>query len=172
MTNRKDSKTLRDRLLSGEVLFGPFMKIPATVAPELMGYAGFDFCFIDLEHSTFSFQCAEDMVRAAEVAGIAPIIRTYDGHPPTLTRALDTGCAGVLVPNVKTREEVEAVVRGGRYHPLGGRGMDPHARSARYRTIPKEVYFATSNERTMLAVQIEGVQGVENLGEILDCGWY
>jgi 4-hydroxy-2-oxoheptanedioate aldolase len=144
------------------------MKIPATAPVELVAYAGFDFCIIDLEHSPFTFERAEDMVRAAEGAGTAPIIRTFDSQPSTLVRALDTGCDGVLVPNLTTREETEKVVRGARFHPLGQRGMDPHARSARYRTIPKEVYFSEANDRTLLGVQIEGVAGVRNLDDILE----
>jgi 4-hydroxy-2-oxoheptanedioate aldolase len=157
---------LRSRLAAGASVFGTFLKIPASVPAELAGYAGFDFCIIDLEHSPFSFERAEDIVRAAQGAGVAPIIRVYDGQPSTLVRALDTGCDGILVPNLKSRAEAEMVVRGARFHPLGERGMDPHARSARYRTIPKEVYFAEANDRTVLGVQIEGVAGVQNLDDI------
>jgi 4-hydroxy-2-oxoheptanedioate aldolase len=149
--------TLRSRLAAGGTVFGTFLKIPASVPAELAGYAGFGFCIIDLEHSPFSFERAEDIVRAAQGAGVAAVIRTYDGQPSTLVRALDTGCDGILVP---------MVVRGARFHPLGERGMDPHARSARYRAIPKEVYFAEANDRTVLGVQIEGVAGVQNLDAI------
>jgi len=167
MTTAGERKTLREKLTGGQVLFGPFLKIPASVVPELVGYAGFDFCIIDLEHSPFSFERAEDMVRAAQVAGLNAVIRTYDSQPSTLVRALDTGCAGVLVPNVKNRQEVETVVRGARFHPLGERGMDPHARAARYRTASTEIFFAHDNEKRLLGVQIEGVAGVENLDEIM-----
>ena len=159
--------TIRGRLAAGECVFGPFLKIPAAVPAELAGLAGFDFCIIDLEHSPFTFERAEEIVRAAQGAGVAPIIRTFDGQPPTLVRALDTGCEGILVPNVKSAPETETVVHGARFHPLGERGMDPHARAARYRTIPKEVYFAEANVRTLLGVQIEGVMGVQNLESIV-----
>ncbi len=159
--------SIRSRLAQGECLFGIFLKIPASVSAELAGYAGLDFCIIDLEHSPFTFERAEDMVRAAEGAGAAPVIRTFDGQPHTLVRALDTGCAGLLVPNLTSRAQAELVVRGARFHPLGERGMDPHARAARYRTIPKETYFAQANSQTLLGMQIEGVTGVDNLEEIL-----
>lgn len=167
MVDVRKGKTLRDRLSDGETVFGPFMKIPASVPAELVGYAGFDFCIIDLEHSPFTFERAEDMVRAAQGAGVAPIIRTFDGQPPTLVRALDTGCEGILVPNLGSRAQAETVVRGARFHPLGERGMDPHARSARYRTIPKAEYFAEADSRTLVGVQIEGIAGVQNLDLIV-----
>lgn len=168
MTHSAKSKTVRHRLMAGECLFGPFLKIPAPAVVELIAYAGFDFCVIDLEHSPFTFERAEEMVRAAQGAGIAPVIRTYDSQPSTLSRALDTGCEGILVPNLKTRAEAESVVRGSRFHPWGERGMDPYARSARYSTVPKGTYFLEANERTMVGIQIEGVLAVQNLDDIVE----
>ncbi len=168
MVEREESKSLRHRLAAGEFVFGPFLKIPASVSAEIAGYAGFDFCVIDLEHSPFSLERAEEMVRVAQAARVVPIIRTFDGRPSTLVRALDTGCDGILVPNIQSRAEVEGVVRAARFHPGGERGMDPYARSARYGAIPKEVYFERANERTLLGVQIEGMQAVQCLDEILD----
>ncbi|MFC2037422.1 HpcH/HpaI aldolase/citrate lyase family protein [Chloroflexota bacterium] len=167
MLDATGTKTIRQRLVDGECVFGPFLKIPASAPVELVGYAGFDFCVVDLEHSPFTFERAEELVRAAQGVGLASIIRTFDGQPPTLVRALDTGCDGILVPNLQSRTETEMVVRGARFHPLGERGMDPHARSARYRMIPKEVYFAQANERTLIGVQIEGMMGVQNLDDIV-----
>ena len=168
MTDTKKNMILRDRLSAGENVFGPFLKIPAAAPVEIVGYAGFDFCIVDLEHSPYTFERAEELVRAAQGAGVAPIIRTFDSQPSTLVRALDTGCEGILVPNVKSLAEAERVARGGRFHPLGERGMDPHARSARYRTIPKEIYFAEADKRTLVGVQVEGMEGVQNLSDIVD----
>lgn len=168
MPDSAKTGTIRHRLGAGECLFGPFLKIPASAIVELVGYAGFDFCVIDLEHSPFTFERAEEMVRAAQAAGVAPIIRTGDSHPSTLARALDTGCQGILVPNLKSRTEAESVVRSSRFYPWGERGMDPYARSARYHTIPKEVYFAEANEQTMIGVQIEGMTAVQNLDDIVE----
>jgi 4-hydroxy-2-oxoheptanedioate aldolase len=168
MTDTKKNMILRDRLSAGENVFGPFLKIPAAAPVEIVGYAGFDFCIVDLEHSPYTFERAEELVRAAQGAGVAPIIRTFDSQPSTLVRALDTGCEGILVPNVKSLAEAERVARGARFHPLGERGMDPHARSARYRTIPKETYFAETDKWTLVGVQVEGMEGVQNLGDIVD----
>jgi 4-hydroxy-2-oxoheptanedioate aldolase len=162
------NRTIRERLAAGESLFGPFLKIPAATPVEIVGYAGFDFCVIDLEHSPYTIERAEDLVRAAQVAGVAPVIRAFDGQPSTLVHALDTGCEGVLVPHVQSRAEAERVVQGARFYPLGERGMDPHARAARFRSVPKEVYFAQANERTLVGAQVEGMEGVQNLDDIVD----
>jgi 4-hydroxy-2-oxoheptanedioate aldolase len=168
MSDAARAQTIRHRLASGEYVFGPFLKIPASVPIELIGHAGFDFCVVDLEHSPFTFERAEELVRVAEGAGVASIIRTFDGHPSTLVRALDTGCEGILVPNLNSRMEAEMVVRGARYHPLGERWMDPYARSARFGMVPKESYFAQANSQTLVGVQIEGLKGVQNLDDIVE----
>jgi 4-hydroxy-2-oxoheptanedioate aldolase len=159
--------SLRDRLQAGENVFGPFLKIPASAPAELIAYAGFHFCVIDLEHSPFSFERAEEIVRAAQGAGLSTVIRSFDYQPSTLSRCLDTGCDALLVPNVETREEAEQVVSGARFHPLGKRGMDPRARSARFGTIPSSVYFGQEIDPPLLAVQIEGLRGIQNLDDIL-----
>jgi len=160
------SRNIRSRLKAGENVCGPFLKIPASAPVEAIGYAGFDFCIIDLEHGPFTSERAEEMVRAAQGGGIAPIIRTFDPQPSTLVRALDTGCSGILVPNLQSRAEAERVVRGARFHPFGERGMDPYARAARFGTIAKEDYFAAANEQTLVGVLIEGVAGVESLDQV------
>jgi 4-hydroxy-2-oxoheptanedioate aldolase len=167
MPNETKAGSVRNRLAAGECLFGPFLNIAACVTAETAGYAGFDFCVIDVEHSPFTFERAEELVRAAQVAGIASIVRTYDAQPSTSTRALDTGCDGILVPNLSSRSEAEAVVQGARFYPQGERGVHPYARSARYGAIPAERYFVESRERTLVAVQLEGLEGLENLGDIV-----
>jgi 4-hydroxy-2-oxoheptanedioate aldolase len=166
MTNEAQAWSLRRRLAAGECLFGPFLNIPSCVTAEMAGYAGFDFCVIDVEHSPLTFERAEQLVRAAQVAGVASIIRTYDAQASTLTRALDTGCDGILVPNLSSGPEAEAVVRGARFYPEGERGVHPYVRSAHYGAIPAERYFAEARERTLVAVQLEGLEGMQNLDDI------
>lgn len=167
LTEQTSYQNIRSRLARGECVFGTFLKISSLASVEAVGLSGFDFCIIDLEHGPFSFERAENMVRAAEIVGLSAIIRTFDARPQTLVRALDTGCEGVLVPNLRSRREAENVVHAARFHPLGGRGMDPFARAARYGTIPKADYFAKANRDTLVGVMIEGMEGLQNLQEIV-----
>jgi len=161
-------ETVRRRLGQGECVFGPFLKLPASASVEAIGLAGFDFCIIDLEHGPFTFERAEDLVRAAQVSGIGPVIRTYDDRPSTLVRALDTGCDGILVPGVSSRSEAEAVVTATRFYPEGRRGMDPCARAARYGVVPMGEYLAQANGEVLIGVMVEGAEGLTNLPEILE----
>lgn len=161
-------ETVRRRLSRGECVYGPFLKIPTSASVEAIGLSGFDFCIIDLEHGPFTFERAEDMVRAAQVSGIGPVIRTYDDRPSTLVRALDTGCDGILVPGVTSKGEAEAVVLATRFHPEGRRGMDPCARAARYGVVPMTEYLAHANGEVLVGVMVEGSEGLRNLPEILE----
>ena len=122
---------------------------------------------IDLEHSPFSFERAEDIVRAAQGADLSTVIRSFDRQPSTLSRCLDTGCEALLVPDIETRQEAEQVINGARFYPLGRRGMDPRARAARYGTSRPASTLDREIDPPLLALQIEGLRGIENLDDIL-----
>ena len=90
---------------------------------ELLGRIGFDVIFIDCEHGPAGWDDVENMVRAAELVNVTPIVRVQDNDPSTITRALDRGAGGVQVPHVNTRAEAEAAVRHAKFAPLGHRGF-------------------------------------------------
>ena len=77
-----DSLGLKQRLLNGECVYGPFVRIPDPVVTEIIGYAGWDFCIIDLEHGPMSVFQAQDLVRSAKAAGVSPLIRTRGWRKP------------------------------------------------------------------------------------------
>jgi len=79
---------------------------PTYTAPglvELLGRQGYDMIFIDCEHGPPSWDAVEDMVRAAELCDVTPIVRVQSHDPSTITRALDRGAGGVQVPHANTR---------------------------------------------------------------------
>jgi 2-keto-3-deoxy-L-rhamnonate aldolase RhmA len=129
---------------------------------------GFDFFFIDMEHSCFSFETVSDMIVAARAAGVPVIVRpaTRLAHE-ALSRPLDSGAAGLLVPQVQTREEVENVVRWTRYQPVGERGMALERQHTFFDGGDAVQTMAALNEEVLIAIQIESRQAVENLPELL-----
>jgi len=90
---------------------------------ELLGRTGYDMIFIDCEHGPASWDAVEDMVRAAELCDVTPIVRVQSHDHSTITRALDRGAGGVQVPHVNTRAEAEAIVRHSKFSPIGHRGF-------------------------------------------------
>jgi 4-hydroxy-2-oxoheptanedioate aldolase len=119
-----------------------------------------------MEHSPVSIDHLEHLIRAAETAGIAPVVRVSGISEAEILHPLDKGAAGLLVPMVNTPDLAETVVRYAKYAPEGSRGMDIYARSARFGATPKQEYLREANAKTVLAVQIEGRDGLENAAEI------
>lgn len=157
----------RKKLRDGQVVFGPFMKTSDPALVEIIGHAGFDFAILDMEHAPFTYANLQNLVMAAELAGTLPIIRAQNSSDIFISKALDMGAKGVQVPHITNAREAEACISAAKFHPKGERGMDPFVRAASYSSIPKEQYFSQANE-TIVILQLEGKEAIENLDEILD----
>ncbi len=163
---------LKDRMRSGDFCVGPFLKAGSAALIEVMGYAGLDFAILDMEHGPLSYEALEHQVLAAERVGLAPIVRVEAITESAIMRPLDKGAAGLIVPHVDSAAMAENVIRFSRFGPQGERGMDIYARAAQYGHMPKQEYLRKANEGTVLALQIEGAEGMCHLDEILaaaDC---
>ncbi|MFR9503304.1 MAG: aldolase/citrate lyase family protein [Rikenellaceae bacterium] len=159
---------MKNKLAEGKSVMGPFVKMTDACLIEQAALAGFDFCILDMEHGPISFESALDLIRAAELHGMSPIIRTTDASHENILRALDLGAHGVEVPQVNSREAAESVVSACKFFPEGTRGVCRYTRAAEYTNIDKAAHFAGSNANTMVIVHIEGMEGVNNLAEILE----
>jgi len=157
----------KEKLARGETVLGIFSKMSDPALVEQSALAGFDFIIIDMEHGPATFETAQDLIRAAELRNMTPIIRTSDASHVNLLRSLDIGAHGVQVPQVSTREIAEDVVRGAKFAPAGARGVCRYTRAAEYTNIEKTAHFARSNAETLVIVHIEGIEGINNLDQIL-----
>ena len=149
-----------------EPVFGPFSKTCDPAMIEAMGHAGFDFVILDMEHGPNGLETLQHLIRAAELSGILPIVRTRPGNTELIGMALDVGAAGVQAPQVTTPEEAAAAVAAAKFAPLGERGVCRYVRAARYSSIPAAEYFPLANEALMI-VQLEGRRALDNLDRIL-----
>jgi 4-hydroxy-2-oxoheptanedioate aldolase len=95
--------------------------IPDPQIVEIIGLAGFDAAFIDMEHTSFDLHDVQAMVMAAERVGITPIVRTPGFDPAFVLRLLDMGVQGIQVPHVHNAETARAAVKAVRYPPQGER---------------------------------------------------
>jgi 4-hydroxy-2-oxoheptanedioate aldolase len=158
--------SLRRRLLDGEVCAGPFLKIAAPEVTEMAGLAGFDLVVVDLEHSPFSMETAVAVIRAATSRGIDAVVRTTENAAAEISRALDAGASGLIVPHVASVQDARDVVRHARFHPLGERGMDLYARAAGWGATDRDVYLRHANEDVLVGGMVEGGAAIEHLDEI------
>ena len=160
---------MKRALKEGKVVFGPMVsEIRNPAIAVLFAQAGFDFFFVDLEHSCISLETVSDMILAARAADIPVIVRPASRHSADyLSRPLDCGSAGLLIPQIRTRENVENVVKWCRYQPLGERGMG----LSRQHTFFQGGYALDTmkrlNAEILIALQIEHKDAVENLPELL-----
>ncbi|MDP2942353.1 MAG: aldolase/citrate lyase family protein, partial [Candidatus Omnitrophota bacterium] len=119
---------LKKKLEKGECVFGTWSMLSSASVVNAIGNTGLDFVIIDMEHGSMSFETAEEMVRAAEISGCQPIIRTSDKSESNILRALETGSRAVMVPHISTPQEAASVVKASRYAPDGARGLSPYTR--------------------------------------------
>lgn len=137
---------------------------------EMLGYTGFDFVFIDTEHTPISSdQTLENLIRAAEASGIVPIVRVKENREHYIRNALEAGAKGVVVPHVATKEDAENAVKYARFPLRGVRGADPTVRSAKYKCgdFNWDAFIKQSNAEAMVIPLLEDKEFLGNLDEIL-----
>ena len=157
----------KQKLERGETTLGHFSKMTDPALVEQAALAGFDFIIIDMEHGPVTHETAQNLIRAAELRHMTPIIRTSDATPINILRSLDIGAHGVQVPQVSTREIAETVVHAAKFSPAGARGVCRYTRAADYTHTDKTTHFARSNAETLVIIHIEGTEGIANLPQIL-----
>jgi 4-hydroxy-2-oxoheptanedioate aldolase len=157
----------RDLLARGENPLGIFVGFSDPSVVEILGHAGFDFCVIDTEHLPLDFGDVQNLVRAAEVVGVTPLVRVSENNPKFILRVLETGAAGIMVPHVKDAADAERAVRAVKYLPRGGRSLHGAVRAADYGRIPLQEHLASSNVGTIVIVQIEEREAVDRIEEIV-----
>ena len=158
---------LKRTLNEGKVVFGPFMKFTDPAAVEIMGFAGFDFVIIDEEHGPISIENSQNLIRAAESVKITPIIRVGNNDEVLILRALDIGAQGIEIPQINSKSDALRAVKSVKYSPQGERGVCRYVRAANYSSMDKFKYFESANKETMIIAHIEGIEGINNLDEIL-----
>jgi 4-hydroxy-2-oxoheptanedioate aldolase len=129
---------------------------------DYLGQFGFDGVWIECEHGPVDWDEIGDFSRACDLWGMASIVRVNANEPWLITRTLDRGASGIVVPHVSTKEAAQRVVEGAKFGPIGHRGMYSGRRS--YGVTD---YFRKANEETLVVVLIEEIEAIHNLAEIL-----
>lgn len=109
------------RLRGREALFGGWIAIGDPLAAGAMAAAGLDYVVIDLQHGGATEHDLPALTTAISSVGAVPIGRVRYAHTADIDRALDLGCAGVIVPNVESAEQARSVASACHYPPQGHR---------------------------------------------------
>ncbi len=160
---------LKARLAGGEAVFGTFVFLPSAGVVEILGLAGLDFVIIDLEHSPKNWETVENMIRAAELRGISPLIRVRDSDEKSILEALELGAEGVVVPFVQTGNDARKVGTAMKYAPEGTRGTCTLTRVAGYGGLRAGFlgHARRMNDRVLFVAQIEDKLAVDNIDDIV-----
>ena len=158
-------EAFRTRLLRGDLLTGTLVTLPSTEIAEILAEAGFDWLFVDLEHSTLDVRAAQSILQA--VGGrVDCLLRVPLNDEIWIKKALDTGASGIIVPQVNSAADARRAVRCSKYPPQGGRSAGM-ARAHGYGARARE-YFERANAGIALIVQAEHVEAVRNIEAILE----
>ncbi len=153
-------------LAAGEIPVGTMVcEFLTTNVARLVRSAGADFVLYDLEHSGFGIERLRDLLPATNATEVVPLVRVPDAVYDSISRALDLGALGVMIPACESAAEARMLVDSARFPPAGKRGFGLlYQDSWEPGGLPDTL--AKSNAETLLIVQIETLAGLESVEEI------
>ena len=154
--------TLRTQWSEGRDTLGVWLSIPSIISAETAARVGYDYVCIDNQHGVNDYQTTVAMARAVVLGGGTPICRVPWNEPGIIGKMLDAGIEGIIVPMVNTVAEAQAVVRAGRYAPIGARSFGPVIAGMR-----RSNHFDWAGDGIALIPMIETVEAISNLDDIL-----
>ncbi len=161
--------TLRSLIGTSGPKIGTFLFEFATPGiGQILKAAGADYAVLDMEHTGFSFETVRQVVRYCQAADLPLIVRVPSQHRHHVSRALDAGAEGIMVPIVSSVAQAKAVLDAAKYWPDGTRGVALGLAHERYavRSDPLLDRFAEQNRRTVIILQVEDPRGADAADEI------
>jgi 2-keto-3-deoxy-L-rhamnonate aldolase RhmA len=160
-------KHLRKRLREGDVIFGQMvLELFASGIGPMLAASGMDFVLYDMEHGRCDITLLAEMVASCRGSDIVPMARVPDSGFRPLSRVLDIGARGVMVPRVETRSQAEDIVAQLKYAPLGRRGVALGVAHDLYQAGGAE-FFSAANEEIIVILLLETIKAFEHLDEIV-----
>lgn len=155
-------------LKRGETVVGTMIQeVRSPAIAQILKVCGFDFFFIDMEHGPFSMESVADIIVAARLAEIAPFIRVPDLEYSLLSRPLDAGAQGLMVPRVDTPDQVRRMVSFMKYPPVGERGCAVTRGHSDYMAAPTKDFIEHANAESLVIVQIESGMAIDHIEEMV-----
>jgi len=157
---------LKEKLRKNKLSIGSWLSLSHPSIAEILARSGFEWLTIDMEHSVISLKESQNLIGIIESSGIAPLVRVPENSHSFIKRVMDAGAHGIIVPMVNSKEEAIKVVKAVKYPPMGTRGVGL-ARAQGY-GFNFENYSKRINKDSIVIVQIEHIDAINNLEEILN----
>lgn len=158
-------KELKKRLKNREKLFAGWISYSHPSITETFARAGFDFIFIDMEHSTISIEQGQRIIASSQSEDVPCIPRPVSHSNDYLKPLLESGADGLLIQMVETAEHVKDLIRDIKYPPIGRRTYGVN-RAQAY-GFDFEEYIQSWNAASIFMLQIESIKGVENIEQLV-----
>jgi 2-keto-3-deoxy-L-rhamnonate aldolase RhmA len=159
---------LRHLLDQGKPTYGTMIQDLRTPSiGQIMAQAGCDFLFFDMEHGPYNLETIADLVRVTRLSGITPLVRVPDAQYHLISRVLDLGAQGIMIPRVETKAQVEHIVECATFPPRGKRGCSVNKGHNDFLPQNPLQFAEQANRENLIILQIERRQAVEEIEEIL-----
>ena len=132
-----------------------------------MKAAGWDYILIDTEHASFGMETVGNLLHVSAAVGLPAVVRVPEAQRSLLSRPLDAGAMGVMIPRVESRAQAEDIVRYTKYFPMGDRGVALGTAHSAYQAVNGKQFIRQANTELLVIMQIETQRGMENLDDIL-----
>jgi 2-dehydro-3-deoxyglucarate aldolase len=157
---------VKKKLARGEPVVGSWIAMDHPWVADLMGQCGFEFLVVELEHSVVELGALTSLFATIELHGVVPMARLSSVDPIQAKRVLEAGAYGLIFPMVNTAAEAEQAVASVKYPPLGRRGYG--LGRAQDFGFGSKAYFEKANDETIVVLQVEHIDGVNNVDAILE----
>jgi len=155
------------RLAAGKVVLGMGLRQARTVdIASIAKNCGFDWLFIDMEHSSMNADLAAQISMAALATGVTPIVRVPGKEHHHASRLLDNGAMGVVVPHVDTAAEAQQVAAHCKYPPIGHRSIAGAQPQLGFQSLPTGEAMRVVNQETLVVVMLETPLAIKNADAI------
>jgi len=157
---------LKNKIQNGERLIGSYLQLADPNISRILGLSGFDFVWVDFEHSYMSYETLLSHILALRSTGTHVIVRAPQNDLTATKKILEMGVDGIIFPMIRTAEEANVAISNTLYPPYGTRGFGPMgAIDYGLKSVPD--YIANTRDELCRFIQIEHKDAIENLDEIL-----
>lgn len=157
---------LREKLNSGKTAIGSHISLSDSSVTEIMGDMGFDYLWIDMEHTSMSREDLRNHLVAARATGVSPIVRIPEVSQVQAKPILEMGPEGIVFPQVNSYELALEAVAACRYPPVGNRGWGPR-RAMHFGADMTAQEYIRSSDDILTILQFENIAAYKELDKIL-----
>lgn len=157
---------LKQKLADGKVCLGTHISLYDPCITELLGNIGYDYLWIDTEHTTIDLQTLQMHLIAARASNSVAIVRVPCVDQVRVKPILEMGPGGIVFPQVNSYELAKTAIEACMYPPAGNRGFGPR-RAIQYGRIALDDYYHAVDDELIRLLQVENIHAVEDFERIV-----